>query len=81
MNSPKDIEIVSENQTRSNSPEHVKESVIEKHAIPSKLGKKTVSPEFSIDSLILRKNKDINIGNWLRYQQGFKSLNFSLKAT
>ena len=76
MNSPKDIEIVPENQTISNSPEKVIESGNEKHAIPSKLGKKTISPEFSIDSLILRKNKDINTGNWLHnHQDVFNSLN------
>ena len=68
MNSPKDIEIVPNDETRSNSPEKEIESRSEKHVIPSKLGKKTISPEFSIDSLILRKNKDIDFGNWSHNQ-------------
>ena len=62
MNSPKDSRIGHDDRSKLNSPDTEVESVSEKNVFVSKIEKKTTSPQFSIDSLILRKNKDVNSG-------------------
>ena len=60
MNSPKHSKLILDDRS---TPETEVKSVTENQLIPPKTSKKTASPEFSIDSLILRKRKDANTGN------------------
>ena len=62
MNSPKHNLIVPEKKIINDSAENEIESVTENEERSSKVVKKTASPGFSIDSLILRKKTDLISG-------------------
>ena len=62
MNSPKHNMLVPENKSITDNAVNETESVTEKEERSSKITKKTVSPGFSIDSLILRKKTDLISG-------------------
>lgn len=64
MNSPKDDKLLADGVQIGTFLDEDAESVIPKTKLISKSTKKTGSPEFSIDSLILRKRKDTNDGNY-----------------
>ena len=63
MNSPKDDKHLNDSFQIGILFDEDAENVIPKTKQISKPTKKTGSPEFSIDSLILRKRKDTNDGN------------------
>ena len=59
MNSPKHSKDTLDDRM---TPETEAKCVTENQLLPPKIAKKRASPEFSIDSLILRKRKDANTG-------------------
>ena len=63
MNSPKDNKVFENESNIATIKDEETESVQEKPFLLRKMTKKTRSPEFSIDSLILRKKKDTICGN------------------
>jgi hypothetical protein len=63
MNSPKDNQVFDNESKIATIKDDETESVEEKPFPLLKITKKTRSPEFSIDSLILRKKKDVICGN------------------
>ena len=62
MNSPNHNPIVPESKSTNDSAEKETESITEKEERSSKITKKTASPGFSIDSLILRKKSELISG-------------------
>ena len=63
MHSPKNNKVVDNESNITTIKDDETESVQEKTFHLNKMSKKTRSPEFSIDSLILRKKKDAISGN------------------
>ena len=63
MHSPKNNKVVDTESNVDTIKDDETESVQEKPFPLNKMSKKRRSPEFSIDSLILRKKKDTNCGN------------------
>ena len=63
MDSPKDNKVFENESNIATIKDEETESVQEKPFLLRKMTKKTRSPEFSIDSLILRKKKDTICGN------------------